>query len=189
MDIITDLKKLSTETVEQYLWRIGQKVDSGEIESWQSVTDAINKEILGDDETSYRTESAWRKRYQAGKAFYNNCFAKMESTEYQQKLDVLNRELARNTIKFRDQRRAWNKQNYENTRFDEVLDLLEEKLDRFGKINFEQHEIPVITGDKSMIICLSDLHIGQCFSSYFGKYDSDIAQERLKFYPLLNLIM
>ena len=182
MDIITDLKKLSTETVEQYLWRIGQKVDSGEIESWQSVTDAINKEILGDDETSYRTESAWRKRYQAGKAFYNNCFAKMESTEYQQKLDVLNRELARNTIKFRDQRRAWNKQNYENTRFDEVLDLLEEKLDRFGKINFEQHEIPVITGDKSMIICLSDLHIGQCFSSYFGKYDSDIAQERLQKY-------
>ena len=83
MDNIIDIKKLPTETEEQYLWRIGQLVDSGDLESWESVNQIVNKEILGDDETSYRTESAWRKRYQAAKKFYDNCFSKMESEEYQ----------------------------------------------------------------------------------------------------------
>ena len=104
MDKIVDIKKLPTETEEQYLWRIGQLVDSGELESWESVNQTVNKEILGDDETNYRTESAWRKRYQAAKKFYDNCFSKMESEEYQKKLDVMNRQLQRNTIKFRDNR-------------------------------------------------------------------------------------
>ena len=84
MDKIVDIKKLPTETEEQYLWRIGQLVDSGDLESWESVNQTVNKEILGDDETSYRTESAWRKRYQAAKKFYDNCFSKMESEEYQE---------------------------------------------------------------------------------------------------------
>ena len=48
----------------------------------------------------------------------------MESNEYQEKLDALNRELARNTIKFRDQRNAWNKQNSADSRVEETLDLL-----------------------------------------------------------------
>ena len=56
---ITDTRKLSSETEEQYLWRIGQLIDSGEIESWESVNDAVNREILGDDEITYRTESTW----------------------------------------------------------------------------------------------------------------------------------
>ena len=91
MDIIIDLSKKPTETEEQYLWRIGQLVDSGEIESWESVNQTVNREILGDDEEKYRTESAWRKRYQSANKFYDGCFSKMDSEEYQKKLDVLNR--------------------------------------------------------------------------------------------------
>ena len=51
MDNIVDIKKLPTETEEQYLWKIGQLVDSGDLESWESVNQTVNKEILGDDET------------------------------------------------------------------------------------------------------------------------------------------
>lgn len=80
MPTIQDTQKISTETEEQYLWKIGQLIDSGELESWDSVNNIVNHELLGDDETLYRTESAWRKKYQAAKKFYNNCFSKMEST-------------------------------------------------------------------------------------------------------------
>lgn len=177
-----DLRKLESENEEQYLWRIGQLVDSGSVESWASVNDTVNRELLGEDETVYRTESAWRKKYQAAKKFYDGCFSKMESEEYQKKLDVLNREIARNTIKYRDERRSWNKQNYADARFDEVMTLIEERLDDFAKVDFAQHSIPVVSGNNSMIICLSDLHIGQCFSSFFGEFNSDIAKERLKEY-------
>ena len=179
---ITNTRKLSAATEEQYLWRIGQLIDYREIESWESVNDVVNREILGDDETTYRTESAWRKKYQAAKKFYNNCFAKMESTEYQQKLDVLNRELQRNTIKFRDQRRAWNKQNYENTRFDEVMDIIEEVIPTIGNANFQIHDTPIVDGSTDLLCCLADLHIGQTFKSFWGEYNSDIAKKELNTY-------
>lgn len=177
-----ELKKLENETEEQYLWKIGQLVDSGKIENWASINDIVNKELLGDDGTLWRTESAWRKKYQAAKKFYDGCFSKMESNEYQEQLDAMNRELARNTIKFRDQRRSWNKQNFMDARFDEVMDIIEERLDGFAKVDFAPHPSPLVKGDNSMIVCLSDLHIGQCFSSYFGEYNSDIAKIRLQKY-------
>lgn len=177
-----EFKKLENETEEQYLWKIGQLVDSGKIENWASINDIVNKELLGDDETLWRTESAWRKKYQAAKKFYDGCFSKMESNEYQEQLDAMNRELARNTIKFRDQRRSWNKQNFMDARFDEVMDIIEERLDGFAKVNFVPHPSPLVKGDNSMIVCLFDLHIGQCFSSYFGEYNSDIAKIRLQKY-------
>lgn len=175
------LKKIENETEEQYLWKIGQMVDSGKIDSWASVNDIVNKE-LGIDEEKWRDESSFRKRYQAAKKFYDGCFSKMESEEYQKKLDIMNREIARNTIKYRDQRRSWSKQNYTDSRFEEVMDIIEERLDDFAKIDFAPHSTPIVDGDKSMIICLSDLHIGQCFSSYFGEFNSDIAKERLQKY-------
>jgi hypothetical protein len=178
---MNELKKLENETEEQYLWKIGQLVDSGRIESWVSINDIINKE-LGIDEDKWRDESSFRKRYQAAKKFYDGCFSKMESEEYQKKLDIMNRELARNTVKFRDQRRSWNKQNYTDGRFDEVMDIIEERLDNFAKVDFAPHSTPIVDGEDSMIACLSDLHIGQTFSSYFGEFNSDIAKARLQQY-------
>ena len=181
-----EIKKLPEQTEEQFLWMVGQMVDSGEIESWSSVNHIVNKE-LGIDEDKWRDESSFRKRYQAAKKFYDGCFSKMETSEYQEKLDELNRQLARNTIKYRDQRRSWSKQNHGDARFEEVMDLLEERLDNFAKTEFPVHPVPVIDGDNSMIIALSDLHIGQCFSSFFGEFNSDIAKERLQKY--LNKII
>ena len=130
-----EFKKLDNETEEQYLWKIGQLVDSGKIDSWASINNIVNKE-LGIDEDKWRDESSFRKRYQAAKKFYDGCFSKMESEEHQQKLDAINRELARNTIKYRDYRRSWNKQNYVDTRFDETMDIIEERLVDFAKVDF-----------------------------------------------------
>jgi hypothetical protein len=178
---MNELKKLENETEEQYLWKIGQLVDSGKIESWAVINDIVNEE-LGIEEDKKRDESSFRKRYQAAKKFYDGCFSKMESKEYQEKLDAMNRELARNTIKLRDQRRSWNKQNFIDSRFDEVMDIIEERLDNFAKVDFTPHPTPIVDGEDSMIICLSDLHIGQCFSSYFGEFNSDIAKSRLQTY-------
>ena len=75
---MNDFKKLENETEEQYLWKIGQMVDSGKIDSWASVNDIVNQE-LGIDEEKWRDESSFRKRYQAAKKFYDGCFSKMET--------------------------------------------------------------------------------------------------------------
>ena len=178
---IAEIKKLPTETEEQFLWKVGQLVDSHKVKDWRSINDIVNKE-LGIAKNKWRDESSFRKRYQTAKKFYNGCFSKMQSEEYQKQLDILNRELQRNTIKFRDQRNAWQRQNYADTRVEETLELLETELKQLGKVNFKTHNTPIISPGSEMIICLSDLHVGQTFSSVFGEYNSDIAKRRLNEY-------
>ena len=173
-----EFKKLENETEEQYLWKIGRLVDSGKVDSWASINDIVNKE-LGIDEERWRDESSFRKRYQAAKKFYEGCFSKMESDEYAQEVIEMKRELERAKIKFRDERNAWSKQNYIDARVEEKLDLLEKELLSQGKINFDIHENVNITSDNDILIILSDFHIGQCFYSVWGIYNSDIAKQRL----------
>ncbi len=176
------IKKLESETEQQFLWRIGQLVDSGQVESWASINDIVNYEILGDDETIYRTESAWRKKYQAAKKFYDGCFSKMESDTYANEVAAMKRELERAKIQLRDERNAWQKQNYRDARIDAKLDLLEEKLSSIGKVEFEANNPVNINSDNDLLVILSDLHIGQTFHSAWGKYDSSIARKRLQEY-------
>ena len=54
-----DIKKLESETEEQFLWKVGQLVDSGKIANWASVNDIVNKE-LGIEEDRWRDESSFR---------------------------------------------------------------------------------------------------------------------------------
>lgn len=179
-----EIKKLPEETEEEFLWRVGQLIDSKQIKNWESITDVINKELLGDDETLYRTESAWRKKYQVAKKFMDNCFSKMESSEYIEELDSVKRELERKKIQYRDERNAWNKQNYTDARIEQKLDYLEDVLKNIGKKDFVCDKENLITSnnDNDLICCLSDLHIGQTFDSKFGEYNSDIAEKRLQKY-------
>lgn len=173
-----NLKKYENEMEEQYLWRIGQLVDSGKVDSWTSVNDIVNME-LGIEEDKWRDESSFRKRYQAAKKFYDNCFSKMESEEYAEEISVMKRDLERAKIQFRDERNAWQKQNYIDARVEQKLDLLEKELTSQGRVNFNIHENANIKSDNDMLIILSDFHIGQCFHSVWGEYNSDIAKERL----------
>lgn len=174
-----EIKKLPEETEEQFLWKVGQMVDSGKIESWASINNIVNKE-LGIDEDKWRDESSFRKRYQAAKKFYDGCFSKMESDTYANEVAVMKRELERAKIQFRDERNAWQKQNYIDARVESKLDLLEEKLSEFGKIEFSNCDNVQVKGDTDLLVILSDLHIGQCFSSTWGEYDSTIARDRLE---------
>lgn len=175
-----EIKKLPEETEEQFLWRIGQMVDSGKIESWSSINNIVNTE-LGIEEEKWRDESSFRKRYQAAKKFYDGCFSKMESDTYANEISVMKRELERAKIQFRDERNAWQRQNYIDARVESKLDLLEEKLSEIGKVEFTKYETEniQIKGDTDLLVILSDLHIGQCFSSLWGQYNSTIARQRL----------
>jgi len=173
-----DIKKLPEETEEQFLWKIGQMVDSGKIANWAVINDIVNRE-LNIEEDRWRDESSFRKRYQAAKQFYEGCFSKMQPQDYQDQLMLQKRELEKSKIQFRDERNAWQRQNYIAARTENKLNLLEEKLSELGRIEFSSHEEVQISGTTDLLVILSDLHIGHCFSSALGEYNSTIAQERL----------
>ena len=40
-----EIKKKTNETEEQFLWRIGQMIDSGKIENWKSINDIVNSGV------------------------------------------------------------------------------------------------------------------------------------------------
>ena len=176
-------KRFENESTDELIYRICQ--DKDKIGTWQDVANVIN-ELTGDD----FGESTYRKKYQSFQKMLSANQSKFADSESQlREIEDQIRELERMKIQFRDERRSWNKQNYENSRFDEVMNILVERMDNFAKTDFTPHTSPTIDGDKNMIICLSDLHIGQCFSSYFGEFNSDIAKERLQKYmnEILNI--
>ena len=102
-------------------------------------------------------------------------------------MDKQIRELERKKIQFRDERIAWQRQNYIDARVENKLDLLESTLSQLGRTNFETHDKVDVTSDNDMLIVLSDFHIGQCFNSVWGEYNSNIAAERLD--KLLNEVI
>lgn len=179
---MNEFKKLENETEEQYLWKIGQLVDSGKIESWASVNDIVNKEILGDDETLWRTESAWRKKYQAAKKFYDGCFSKMESNEYFDKLEEQRRELEKQRQKLYATKTEYARQVRQQSRFE----LFYENISNEIKVL----DIPEFVGldysisDKEYILSIADIHAGANFVTETNEYSFEEITNR--FNKLLN---
>ena len=115
---IHNYKRLEGESNEELIYRITG--DKEEIGSWQDVADILN-DLLG---TEY-TESKFRKQRQAFDKMLAANQSKFVDTDAQLKeIDVKMRELERKKIQFRDQRNAWQKQNFIDARVEEKLDLL-----------------------------------------------------------------
>lgn len=181
MDKISTYKRFENETDEELVFRICN--DKEQIGSWQDVADIIN-ELTGND----YDESTYRKKFQAFQKMLAANQSKFVDFDTQLKeIEVQKRELERKKIQFRDERNAWQKQNYIDARVEQKLDLLEEELLSQGKINFDTHDNVNIISDNDMLIILSDFHIGQCFRSIWGAYNSDIAKKRIN--QLLNEII
>ena len=181
MEKITTYNRLDSETDEELIYRVCS--DKELIGSWQDVADILN-ELLN---TEY-TESKFRKQFQAFQKMLTANQSKFVDSEAQvNEIQVQTRKFEREKIKFRDQRNAWQKQNFTDARVEEKLDYLEDELLSLGRVNFDIHDNVDISSDNDILIVLSDLHIGQCFSSMWGEYNADIAKRRLS--QLLNEVI
>lgn len=180
MIAIFELNRINNESEESYIWRLGQAKDNGVIDySWEQLAELINKEFRN-DETEYRTESAYRKAYSQAKRFFDSGVLKTSSNaDYLEELAEQKRELERLKIQYRDERKAWQKQNYVAARVDHKLNELENRLSELGRQNFETHEKVEVSSDNDMLVLLSDFHIGANYNSLWGIYNSGIAAQRL----------
>lgn len=173
---IHNYKRLEGESDEELIYRICSEKET--IGTWSDVAEVINS-LTGSD----FGESTYRKKFQSFQKMLKANQSKFVDTDAQLKeINSKMRELERMKISYRDERRSWNRQNYLDERFNEVMDIMVERLDNFSKTEFRINPTVVSSGDKSMIVCLSDLHIGQTFSSFFGEFNSEIAKERLEKY-------
>lgn len=171
-----DFKKNNEESNLQYIWRLASAKDNGTLDiTWDELAKIFNENL-----NQSMSSSAYRKPFQQAKVFYDDVFSNMESSEYNKELMAQRRELERLKIQYRDERNAWNKQNYIDARVSQKLDYLEETLQEIGKVQFKCDYGHITSSDNDLLIILSDLHIGQTFSSQWGEYNTDIAKERMR---------
>lgn len=175
-----DTKPIEGQSELSYLWSIGQAKDNGNFDgTWDDIAYLMNF-YYRNDESEYRTSSAYRKPYEQAKKFYESgVFSKFSEDEYLNKLVTSKREAEREKVRLRDERRAWNKQNYADARAEDILDKLSDSLVSVGSVQFPSHDTPKFTSDNDMVVLLSDLHIGATFDNRFGRYNTDIAVERI----------
>lgn len=185
VNVIEELREygLTEDSYEKLLYECQKKVNKETDKDWSEISEEFNLGFNGD---TLRKASQTILGGSFVKEYYELKAAKgMSSNEEElfQKLEDKKRELEREKIKFRDQRREWSKQNYNAARIDETFSILEDQIKDFGRVYFplvgETDNYEPVEHRKGMIVLLSDWHIGQCFKNNFGEYNTDIANERL----------
>ena len=178
-----ELKKKSEETELSYIWRVGKLRDSGIIDmTWSELADVFNAELREPDEEF--SESVYRKRYKLLKDAYEQIFSGCQPDEYLQELVIQKQEIQKEKRKLYDERLDLNKRLREQARLETTVDTLREAISNIADQYFpvQSIDIPQIAGDNKLIVCLSDLHIGQEFATADGVYNSTLAARRLEKY-------
>ena len=164
------MKQEESQKYNQRIWELWLR--KGTL-TYRELTHLINRE-LG---TDFNAEAV-RKRIEYMRA-------KPERQGHGEDGDSIFRELERKKQVFRDERTAWQKQNRDQARTEANLDALEAQLKTLSGKLFRNVEIPIIRpGKKSMLILLTDWHIGISYDNQFGHYSPEIAAERAKSYLL-----
>lgn len=176
-------KRLDNENEEQFLWRIGQAKDNGVIDlNWDEIADIMNKEFR-DDVIEYRSEAAYRKPYQQTKRFYEaGVFEDFSQDIYISELREAQQEIRKEKQKLFDERTQINKLLREQARCENDLEYLGKLIKERAFNYLIPHATPSLTSDNDLFICVSDFHLGSSNDNYFGKYNSDIASQRLTEY-------
>lgn len=168
-------QRLENESDDALIYRVCK--DKDKIGSWQLVADILNA-LLGTD----YGESTFRKKYAAfNQMFEANRDLFVDDKKQLKAIREEQRRLEIEKIKFRDERNEWSRQNRVAARAEEKLDNLESALTEIARVEFPAHSSPVsvVDGQETVLIMLNDLHIGANFDSYWGRYNVDIAKERL----------
>ena len=177
------LKRLPSENEEQFIWRLGQLKDSGKIDcDWNEIADVINREFRN-DESEYRSESAYRKSYQQARRFFEKgAFNKYTEDSYIAELREAKQDLRKEKQKMFDERTELNRKLREQARKESFLESMQ-------KIVESTKPLPLSFCDKGThysnndIIChLTDIHAGINIDNWFNQFNINVLKERLNNY-------
>lgn len=176
------LKVMPHETEDECLMRIGEAKRDGLLDvKWVDIAEFFNKAFRA-DETEYRTESSYRKKFK-NYIDAKNLFVKqnLDDVDMLEELSMKLRELEKAKIKLRDERTDYQKSLREDARRESFIELIEramkEKIDAF-----DYKASPVINSDDDMVVCLSDLHAGIEIDNWWNVYNTQILKNRLHKY-------
>ena len=178
-----DVKRKQGESEESYLWRLGQAKDSGLLDmKWDELAVLLNKEFRK-NETEYRTESSYRKRYADAKKFKINVFEKLGS-ETSNDIDEKLRELQKAKIKLQTEKLEYSKWLRENARDELIIEKISDAVASLPSLEIPKYIAPQHS-KKSHLLCIADAHysiefeIKDLFGNTINEYSPMIFEKRM----------
>lgn len=178
-----NVERQQNESEEEYLWRLGEAKDSGLLDmTWEELTNIINKEFRK-DETLYRKESSYRKRYADAKKFKTNVFEKLGS-ETSNDIDEKIRELQKAKIKLQTEKLEYSKWLRENARDELIIEKISDAVASLPSLEIPKYIAPQHS-KKSHLLCIADAHysiefeIKDLFGNTINEYSPMIFEKRM----------
>lgn len=176
------LQKLVDENESQYIWRIGQAKDAGLLDAtWEQLSPVLNTQ-LGIDETEWRGESAWRKKYRVMQQAWDDVFSQQQfSASRMTEIEEQINELFKVKKQVQDQRRELRNLLTPDARFNNLTEKLIESANHLCQIKplvFEDYVLT--TTDSEAVIAWADWHYGMVTDNIWNQYNTDICRQRVE---------
>lgn len=164
--VLTNYKKLPSESDLQYIWRICSDKDAGIIAlTWNEIADILNDQLI-DDESEYLNESSYRKKYQQAKAFYDEVFSKMVSDEYHEQILKRQRDLKKTLYKVQTEKLEYNRWLREDARDELFEEKVVESIKKYAHISNPPKAIEAAHGGREGVLAIADCHFGKEYKIY-----------------------
>lgn len=190
------LVRLPNETEDETLFRVGSAKRDGLLDAtWVEIADFMNT-TFRQDETEYRSESAYRKKY---KCYIDakEMFAKQEATNdgTSDELSVKLRELEKAKIKLQTEKLEYNRWLREEARDELICEKICSTIRECNSL-ISPNPITVDKSSRSAILCFGDEHYGTEFTIYglhgeiINAYSPEIFEQRMwtLFHKVLEII-
>lgn len=177
---------LPNETEDECLFRIGESKRDGLLDlRWTEIADFFNQ-TFRKDETEYRTESSYRKKFKnyidAKDMLVKSGYSESQDAGCQcSDIDNKIKELEKAKIKLRDERTDYQRSLREDARRESFIELVGRSMAKSIE-PFDYKMSPVVDSNEDMIVCLSDMHAGIEVSNWWNVYNTDILKKRLHKY-------
>lgn len=178
-----DTRRKESENECQYLWRLGQAKDSGQLDAdWNEIARLMNSEF-GDPDKPY-SEAAWRKPYQQARKFFEaGVFNGLDEDKYFKELQIQKQELAKEQVKVRDERNELRRVIREEARKESYKDQILRSISEHQCNPLEYDENKQFTGvlktDNDLLISCFDVHTGIESNNYWNIFNEKVLNERL----------
>lgn len=191
------LKRLSNETEDQCIWRIGNAKASGLLGdmTWVEIASFLNKEFR-EDETKYYDSSAYRKKYKNFADAYEGIFSKTNFTESRiDEMDAQKRELEKERIKLQTEKLEYNKWLREEARDELICEKICDTVKKYNSL-IAPEPIIINKASRSAILAFGDEHYATEFTIYglhgeiINSYSPEIFEQRMwkLFYEVLDIV-
>ena len=174
------LKKKADENENQYLWRIGNLIDDGKIKNWESVLSIVNTELFGDDESHYKGESAYRKKYAAARDFYTDVFIRLNEDKSAKDLERKLKDLQNERYKIAAEKVEYTRFNRQRSRIELFNENIAREIQRFPTYMWFSSAEYKPKDNKEYVLTLSDIHYGAKFATENNFYDTNECARRFE---------